>query len=35
MLKIKVINVFQSTDKEKIKIEVNKRIEALIKKTWR
>jgi len=33
MLKIKVTNVFQTTDKEQIKIEVNKRIEILIKKS--
>ena len=33
MLKIKVTNVFQTTNKEQIKIEVNKRIEMLIKKS--
>ena len=34
MLKIKVTNVFQTNDKEKLKEAVNKRIESLIKRVW-
>jgi len=35
MLKIKVVNVFQTTDKEQIKTAVNKKIENIIKTTWK
>ena len=35
MLKIKVVNVFQATDKEQIKTEVNKKIENIIKNSWK
>ena len=31
MLKVKVTNVFQATNKEQMKAEINKRIEILIK----